>query len=193
MTRRSILLLAAALALPGPAFAQAVYPGDSGAVSASATPSGTHSAGSSVGGLFSLPIARTAVSPFNSGIITSVLWKSTGGSTGALVARAWQRKPTNTTCTDGSAFAGSDTDDAFLIGGGPFSLTPAAPAATTGDTATYASSTGLTWDYANTDTTGSNGNATAPSQNIYMCFVTVSSDTVDVGHLVRVTVSGPQN
>lgn len=163
---------------------------DSGAVSASATPnSSSHAAGSSVGGLFTVPVAR---GPGSSGILTSVFWKSNGGSTGQLVVRIWQRKPVNTTCTDQTAFAGSDADDAFLITP-PFAITPAAPAVTTGDAATYASSTGLTLDYKNADSIVAGNNNTPPSQNLYVCAVTVSTDTADESAVVRLTLSGPQN
>ena len=155
---------------------------DSGAITATATPANSsHAGGTSVGGLFSVALARTAG---GSGIITNVNWKSTGGSTGQLVIRIWQKNPVNTTCTDNSAFAGSDTDDAFLITS-PFSISPAAPASTTGDANTYVSLAGTTFDYKNVDTT--------PGQNIYVCAVTVATDTADENKLVRVTLSGPQN
>ena len=155
---------------------------DSGVISATATPANSsHAAGTSIGGLFLVAIARTAG---GSGIITNLNWKSTGASTGQLVLRIWQKNPVNTTCTDNVAFVGSDTDDAFLITS-PFSITPAAPASTTGDANTYASVAGVTWDYKNVDT--------SPGQNVYVCPVTVSTDTADENKLVRVQLSGPQN
>jgi len=126
-------------------------------------------------------LARTAG---GSGIVTNLNYKSTGGSTGQLVVRIWQKNPANTTCTDNSAFAGSDTDDAFLVTP-PFSITPAAPAVVTGDAATYASVQGATWDYKNVDT--------SPGQNLYVCLVTVATDTADQNKLVRIQLSGPQN
>lgn len=116
---------------------------DSGAVSATATPANSsHAAGVSVGGLFAVPVARTVG---GSGIITNFNYKSTGGSTGALVARIWQKNPTGTTCTDNSAFVDIDTDDANLITS-PMTITPAAPAAVTGDAATYVSISVVSWD-----------------------------------------------
>lgn len=157
---------------------------DSGAVSVTAIPnSSSHAAGSSVGGLFVVPLARTAN---GSGILTSVNWKSTGGSTGQILVRIWQKKPSALTfaCGDQAAYAGADSDDANLITP-PFTITPAAPAVTTGDSATYGSSIGLTIDYKNTDN--------PPTQNLYVCVTTVATDTVDENALVRLTLSGPQN
>jgi hypothetical protein len=173
-------LLLAILIAPHQASAQIGL--DAGAVTASATPANSsHAAGTSIGGLFSVPLAHIAG---GSGIITNVNWKSVGASVGTLVIRIWQKNPANTTCTDNTAFAGSDTDDTFLITG-PFAITPAVPAVTTGDTASYASLGNLVLDYRNADTT--------PSFNVYVCAVTVSTDTADQNKIVRVTLSGPQN
>lgn len=155
---------------------------DGGAISATATPANaSHAAGTSIGGLFTIPIARAAG---GSGILTSAFWSSSGGSTGQLVLRIWQKNPASTTCTDNTAFAGNATDDANLITP-PFSLTPSAPSVTTGDAKTYASALNLTVDYKNADTT--------PSQNLYACAVTVATDTADQNNAVRLTLSGPQN
>lgn len=155
---------------------------DSGAISAVATPANSsHAAGVSVGGLFSVSLARING---GSGIVTSFNLKSTGGSVGAYVIRIWQKNPAGTTCTDNSAFVGADADDANLITA-PFAVTPAAPASTTGDSATYASVTVVSWDYKNVDT--------SPGQNLYVCLVTVATDTADDNKLVRVQLSGPQN
>lgn len=156
---------------------------DSGPVVATATPANSsHAAGTSVGGLFTVPIAR-----FNggSGIVTNFAFTSTGGSVGTYVLRVWQKSPASTTCTDNVAFAGNTTDDNFLITGAPISLTPGAPASTTGDASTYAAIPGLTWDYKNSDT--------SPSVNLYACIVTVAIDTADDNRLVRAMMSGPQN
>jgi len=155
---------------------------DSGAIVATATPANSsHAAGTSVGGLFSIALARVNG---GSGILTNIGYKSTGASVGQLVVRIWQKNPTGTTCTDNSAFSGSDTDDAFLIAP-PFAITPAAPAVTTGDANSYAALQGITWDYKNVDT--------SPGQNLYLCAVTVATDTADQNKLVRWTLSGPQN
>ena len=171
--------------------------GDSGPVSATGTPANaSRAAGTAVGptsttlsyiganqtGLFVIPFAKP---PGNGGIITNFLMKSTGGSTGQYVVRMWSQNPVNTTCKDNTAFAGSDTDDAFLIGPGPFSITPAAPAVTTGDANTYASSVGLTYDYLGTDVPATG--------NVYVCLVTVSTDTADENKQIRVTLSGPRS
>lgn len=155
---------------------------DSGPVTATATPANSsHAAGVSVGGLLSLTVARTNG---GSGIVTNFGFKSTGGSTGSYVVRLWDKSPASTTCTDNTAFAGSETDDANLLTP-PFTITPAAPGSTTGDAFTYAGVTVVTWDYKNADT--------SPSQNLYACLVTVSTDTADENKLVRVMLSGPQN
>lgn len=188
---RRILAAAALLLSTVLAPAQAIVGADSGPVPVEVTlGSGTLSSGNALG-LFQIPIARI---PGGSGIITSFLWKSVNGDTSAKLGRLWAAKPVNTTCTNGSAFVGSDVDDAWLIGGGPFSFTPAAPAPTTGDASTYAALTGLTWDFKNLDgVTLLAANGIAPQQYVYLCVVAAASDTADVSHAVRVTLSGPQN
>jgi len=156
---------------------------DSGIVRTSATPSSAaHSTGQAVGGLLTIPIARTAG---GSGLITSILGWTSWGSTNAYVLRLWQKTPANTTCADGSAFVSSTTDDANLIGGGPTTISFNAPANLTGDAKTYASLTGITWDYKNSDTTG--------SQNVYGCLVTNAADTPGAGATLSLSLSGPQN
>lgn len=176
-----------------PAFAQIVVGAESGPIPVEVTlANGTLNSGNALG-LFAIPIARI---PGGSGIITSLLWKSVGGDATAKQARIWSAKPVNTTCTNGSAFASSDVDDAFLIGPGIFNFTPAAPTVTTGDSATYFSLTGLTWDYRNMDGLATNitpSNAVTPSQNVYVCVIAGASDTLDVSAKVRLTLSGPQN
>lgn len=155
---------------------------DSGAVTAAGTVnSSSHSAGQSVGGLISVPIARIAG---GSGIITNFSWTSPGGATVQYVVRVWQKNPASTTCTDNSAFAGNANDDKNLIVP-PFAITPAAPASTTGDAKTYAAVTGVTWDYKNVDT--------SPGQNLYVCVVTTATDTADESTSPVVMLSGPQN
>ena len=156
---------------------------DSGVVRTSATPSSAaHSAGQAVGGLLTIPIARTAG---GSGLITSILGWSSWGSTNAYVLRLWQKTPANTTCADGSAFASSATDDSSLIGGGPTTISFNAPANVTGDPKTYATLTGITWDYKNSDTTS--------SQNVYACLITNAADTPGAGATLSLSLSGPQN
>jgi hypothetical protein len=97
----------------------------------------------------------------------------------------WQKTPANTTCTDNSAFVSSAADDANLIGGGPTTISFAAPANVTGDAKTYATLTGITWDYRNSDTTS--------SQNVYACLVTNAADTPGAGATLSLSASGPQN
>ena len=153
---------------------------DSGATYATATPANSsHAAGTSIGGLMAISVARVTG---GSGIITNLNYISTGGSTGQLVVRLWQKNPANTTCTDNTAFASSITDDQNLITA-PFSITPAAPASTTGDAKTYASMSNLVYDYANQST----------NKIIYACLVTVSTDTADENSAIYVGLSGPQN
>lgn len=154
---------------------------DSGPVVQSQTPAASsHAAGTSVGGLFTIPLARVSG---GSGAVTQFAFTSTGGSTGQYVVRIWDKSPANTTCTDNTAFAGNfTTDDANLITPS-FSISPIAPTVTTGDASTYAALTNLNWDYKNADST----------QNLYVCVVTVSTNTADESHAVRVMLSGPQN
>lgn len=155
---------------------------DSGPITGTgAVNSSSHAAGTSVGGLIMVPIGY-------SGIVTNFMWQSPGGSTGVLVVRIWAWKPTSTTCTDQTAFASNATDDQHLITP-PFSITPAAPAVTTGDVKTYASVTQVTWDFSNQDGT----NAVAPSRNLYVCAVTVATDTADESTSVVAMLSGPVN
>lgn len=154
---------------------------DSGTVVASQTPANdSHTAGQAMGSLFSVALARAAG---GSGIITNFGLRSAGGLTVQMVVRIWQKNPANTTCTDSADFAGSATDDAFLVVP-PFSVTPAAPAVVTGDAATYAAASGVTWDYKNADT--------SPGQNVYVCLQTVTSVT-PTASAIQVTLSGPQN
>jgi hypothetical protein len=151
---------------------------DSGPKTATATPANSsHASGTSVGGLLAVPVARIAG---GSGRITGFWWISTGGSTGTLAVRIWDKFPTNTTCTDNTAFVESITDDVNLIIP-PFSITPAAPASTTGDTNTYAGYNSVDWDYATANT------------NLYVCAVATATDTADENKAVYTMLSGPQN
>lgn len=147
-----------------------------------ATPNGSsHAAGSSVGGLFSIPVARVNG---GGGIITSLSWISTGGATTQLLVRLWDKNPTGTTCTDQTAFVESATDDQHLLAA-PFTMTPAAPAVTTGDTNTYAATTGLTLSYKNQDSSA--------TKNVYACVLTVATDTADESKAVYINLTGPQD
>jgi len=146
--------------------------------------SASHAGGTSVGGLFTIPLARNSNPAINSAIITGVQMISTSGSTGTYILRAWSKIP-QSTCSDNSAFSINSADDPYLIVGTPALITPTAPANTTGDARTYGSLTGLTWDFHNADST--------PSQNIYACLVTSGTDTADDGGQIRLTFVGPQN
>lgn len=166
---------------------------DPGPAWVTSTPnSSSHAAGTSIGGLLKLPFGRGGPTPAvpattaigYSGIITQFGWISSGGSTGQLVIRLWAKNPVNTTCTDETAFAGSVTDDQYLITP-PFSIIPAAPAVTTGDAKTYGGATGLTYDFQNKDI--------PQTVYAYVCAVTVAPDTVDESAAIYAMVSGPQN
>jgi len=148
-----------------------------------ATPANSsHAAGVSVGGLFSVPIARTNG---GSGGVGNLLFTSSGGSVGSYVVRMWDKNPAATTCTDNSAFAGSNTDNQHLIAD-PFTITPSAPAVTTGDTNTYTQTSFVPpLSFLNQDT--------SISKNIYICVVTVATDTADENKPVYVTATGYQN
>lgn len=189
------LLLASFFALIAlSANAQQIVSGfDPGPLWVTATPnSSSHAAGTSVGGLLKIPFGRGGPTPAPpattalgySGIITQFAWISTGGATTQLVVRLWAKNPVNTTCTDQTAFAGSATDNKYLITP-PFSITPAAPASTTGDSNTYASITGITYDFQNYDT--------PQTIYIYACVVTAATDTADESSPIYAMASGPQN
>lgn len=155
---------------------------ESGPIQATATPANSsHAAGTSVGGLFTLSVARING---GSGIITNFSFTSSGASTLAYTVRVWDKSPAATTCTDNSAFAGSLADDANLITP-PFTITPFTPVAVTGDANSYAGLSQLSWDYANADS--------SPGKNLYVCVVTSATDTVDQNKAVYVKMSGPQN
>lgn len=177
------LLLLLSLVAPCAAWAQTpISAPDSGAVAVAVTVnSSSHAAGNSLGGLITIPLAAR---PGTGGILTQVAWVSPNGSTGQIVIRIWQVKPASTTCTDQAAFAGNATDDLNLIAP-PFTMTPAAPAVTTGDSKTYAVSSGLTIDWKNLDNPQT-------TRNLYACVVTVSTDTADESSSPWIVLSGPQ-
>lgn len=158
------------------------FGGYDGQATASATPANSsHAAGVSVGGLYTVALARTLG---GAGILTNFSVKSVGGYTGSYVARIWSKNPTNSTCTDNTNFSGSDTDDPYLITPA-FTVTPVAPANTQGDSATYGVGPVSAVSYANQDTTG--------TKNLYVCLVATATDTADQNKVVRVYMSGPQD
>lgn len=149
-----------------------------------ATPnSSSHAAGSSVGGLFSIPVART---PGGGAIVTQFMWISSGGATTQLLVRLWDVKPSgSTTCTDQTAFVSNATDDTHLITI-PFTVTPAAPANTTGDAKTYAVN-GFTPPISIRNQDASQ------TQYVYACVLTTATDTADESAAVYVNLTGPQD
>jgi len=155
---------------------------DSGIVRVAATPSSSaHAAGAAVGSLFSVPLARVNG---GSGIISGIHAWTSWGSTATYVLRLWQKNPTGTSCTDGSAFVGSATDDAYLLTG-PQALQFNAPLNTTGDAKSYADLLALSIDYKNADGT--------TTQNVYGCLVTNASDTPGASATLSLGLAGPQN
>lgn len=172
-------------ALPGAAHA-AGYVGsyDSGSTPVvTFTPNGSsHAAGSAVGNLQKVPLGAV---PGGTAEIENLLWQSSGGSTGVLVIRMWDKFPGATTCTDQQAYVGSATDDQHLVYP-PFSITPAAPGSTQGDAKTYASQAfAPPVSIANQDT--------ASQPYVYVCAVTVATDTADESAAIALLLSGPQN
>ena len=171
---RILMAALAACLLASPALAQTPF--TDGMTQSSKTPANaSHAAGTSVGGLFTLPMSGFR------GELRNFYLRSTGGSTGSYVVRIWARQPTASTCTDNVAFAGSTTDDALLLTA-PFTVTPAAPASTTGDASTYAVQAGLALDFLNKDV--------PQAGSLYVCLVTVATDTADQNNVVVVSVSG---
>ena len=138
-----------------------------------------HAAGSSVGGLFSIPVART---PGGGAIVTQFMWISSGGATTQLLVRLWDVKPSgSTTCTDQTAFVSNATDDTHLITI-PFTVTPAAPANTTGDAKTYAVN-GFTPPISIRNQDASQ------TQYVYACVLTTATDTADESAAVYVNLT----
>ena len=160
---------------------------DSGPVQVSASvANSSHAAGTSLGGLFTIAVARTNG---GSGGLSLIRYKSGNGSVGQVVLRLWEKNPTSagggtTVCTDNSAFVGNATDDAYQLMD-PSAITPAAPAVTTGDAATRGSLLPGRISFVNSDT--------SPGKNLYACVVTVATDTADQNGLVYVTLSGDLN
>jgi hypothetical protein len=149
--------------------------------STSGTLASTHAAGSSVGGLFSLAFLRTAG---GSAQLQSLTWQSNNGGNVQLQARIWTKNPTSTTCTDGSAFVASATDDAYLVTKPPLAFTPMpAPDSTVAtDAKTYYSLSGLNLAVQNADST--------PGNNLYICITAFASDANDNSHVVVLGLSG---
>jgi hypothetical protein len=158
-----------------------------------ATPvSASHPAGQVVGGLFSVPMLRTAG---GSGELEYISIISMGGDATTLQVRAWDRKPTNSAfaCSDNAAYAdGSGStggtvgaDQSHMLPGFPQSVLIAAPSNTTGD----AKSTGYIAFVPPISV--HNGDAT-PTQDIYVCLQATITFT-PAAAAYYVDAIGPQN
>lgn len=176
-----------ALAGVGQAVQQGTIPwtvgGDTGTtpVTSNTPANASHAGGQSVGGLFKIPVARTNG---GSGAISRLFGHSNGGDVGQLQWKVWDKNPTNTTCTDNSAFVGSATDDLHLIASA-VAMTPAVLGQTQGDTKTYFENDYVPpASYVNQDS--------PPTQFIYACAVAVATFTPSAQPYV-VNATGYQN
>jgi len=135
-----------------------------------------------LGALFTLPVARTNG---GSGLLLQVQWTSVGGSTVGVMVELWDKNPANTTCKDQTNFVSSATDDAHLLTP-PFTMTPAAPASTQGDSKTFASYSFVPpLSFKNQDGTA--------SQNIYACVISTGSDTADESAVISLGANAVQD
>lgn len=146
-----------------------------GAVAAS-----SHAAGTSIGGLTAISVAR---SPGLGGWINGIGMQSPGGSVGSYVVRVYQSNPNGGayTCSDNAAFVDTAAAKTLLVFN-PFTLTPQAPAVTTGDTTTYAALVGVAGPF-----------TTSGSTNIYVCVLTVATDTADQNNPLLLSLNVVQN
>jgi len=158
----------------------------------SATPANaSHTAGQSVGGLFSIPLARTNG---GSGLLTQINITSVAGDTPTLQVRLWDRAPTNSNfaCADNSAYAAGSGSTGGTVGADqahlltpPFSVTLAAPTSVTGDAYTYGSySFSPPLSFKNQDGT--------TTKNVYACLQATTTYTPGVG-AYYVDAIGPQD
>ena len=143
--------------------------------------SSSHATGTSIGGLFTIKLAR---SNGGSGEVENVTWASTGGATVSLLFRFWDKKPV-ATCNDGAAYVSSTADTAHnLIQ--PQVMTVAAPTYTGTDPTTYGTlSFSPPMSFRNQDVTA--------TQNIYACVLALATDTADDSSTVYLIATGPQN
>jgi hypothetical protein len=138
-----------------------------------------YAAGAALGGTQTLALARTNG---GSGIITSLMLQSKGGSTNTVWIYAFQKSPVST-CADKSAFSFSSADRPYLVPGFPQSVTLASPGSW--DTASEASVMNLTANFKNQDST--------PGPWIYFCLVTAGSVTPATTSDLIFTVGLPQD
>lgn len=150
-----------------------------------ATPnSSSHAAGSSVGGLFKIPVARTLG---GGALPIRFIWISSGGAVTQLLVRLWDVNPTGGlfACADQTAYVGTIAADQHLVTI-PFAFTPAAPASTVGDTKTYAEQ-----DF--TPPLSIRNQDSTQTQFVYACVVTTATDTADESAAVYANLLGPQD
>jgi len=140
----------------------AVTPGGDKAVSIAPTvQNAAYSASNSLGGLQTLSAFRLSA---HSGIFNRLWLGSKGGSTVAMTVYVFDANPTNSTCTDKTAFSLASADLAKLAFA-PFVITPAAPQ-------------GATQTVGEFSTVASLANADSPqTTNIYLCIVANASVT----------------
>lgn len=158
-----------------------------------ATPANAlHTAGQSVGSLFTIPMLRVAG---GGGLLEYIPIMSVGGDPAPLQVSVWDRKPTNSNfaCTDNSAYADGSgstggtvgTDQSHMLPGFPQSVTLAVPAQTTGDAKSYGVVTlSPPISVKNQDGT--------PSVNLYVCLKATSTYTPG-GAAYYVNAIGPQD
>ena len=158
-----------------------------------ATPANaSHTAGQSVGGLFTIPMLRVAG---GGGLLEYIPIMSVGGDPAPLQVSVWDRMPTNSNfaCTDNSAYAdGSGStggtvgaDQSHMLPGFPQSVTLAVPAQTTGDAKSYG------WLRCLPPISVKNQDGT-PSVNLYVCLKATSTYTPG-GAAYYVNAIGPQD
>jgi hypothetical protein len=158
-----------------------------------ATPANaSHTAGQSVGGLFTIPMLRVAG---GGGLLEYISIMSVGGDPAPLQVSVWDREPTNSNfaCIDNSAYADGSgstggtvgTDQSHMLPGFPQSVTLAVPAQTTGDAKSYGVVTlSPPISVKNQDNT--------PSVNLYVCLKAASTYTPG-GAAYYVNAIGPQD
>lgn len=141
---------------------------------------GTHNAGSSVGGLQPIPVARISG---GAGWINQISMNSTAGATNQIVFRVYKSTPAGGSyvCTDGTALTDTAAARALLITP-PFAGTLTAPASTTGDATTYTTQQGVWWPF-----------VTSGNTNVYVCAVTVANDTTDPASTVMFGAAAVQS
>ncbi len=137
-----------------------------------------YTANYAIGGLQSVPMARTTSRP--SLILNGIGIFSKGGITASEAVFAFTKSPAST-CTDHAAFVLSSADAPYLIPGFPITLTPAATAGTT-----------QTMAGTNVNTTVQNSDS-PPTLNMYFCWVTIGTPTPPTSTDLIFTYTGLQD